>query len=75
VVIAAAAGIWWAQPGTSPAVVGQPDRPLIVVRALRNLSPDPAQAYFADGLTEEIRGQLSQVSALRLLSQNAVQRA
>jgi TolB-like protein len=43
-------------------------RPLIAVRPFRSLSADPQQAYFAAGMTEEIRGQLSQVSALRILS-------
>ena len=43
-------------------------RPLIAVRAFRSLSADPQQGYFAAGMTEEIRGQLSQISALRILS-------
>jgi TolB-like protein len=43
------------------------------VRPFRSLSADPAQAYFAAGVTEEIRGQLSQVSSLRLLSRNALE--
>ena len=48
--------------------VAEPDRPLIAVRPFRSLSADPQQGYFAAGMTEEIRGQLSQVSALRILS-------
>ena len=44
------------------------DRPLLAVRPFRNLSADPQQGYFAAGMTEEIRSQLSQVSALRILS-------
>lgn len=59
---------WW-RPSAAPA---EPARPLVAVRTLENLSPDPAQAYFAAGLTEEIRSRLSQVSALRLLSGSAV---
>jgi TolB-like protein/cytochrome c-type biogenesis protein CcmH/NrfG len=46
----------------------EPDRPLIAVRPFRNLSADSQQGYFAAGMTEEIRGQLSQVAALRILS-------
>jgi TolB-like protein len=46
----------------------EPDRPLIAVRPFRSLSADPQQGYFAAGMTEEIRGQLSQVSAVRVLS-------
>ena len=48
------------------------ERPLIAVVPFRSLSVDPQQAYFAAGMTDEIRGQLSQVSSLRLLSRNAL---
>ena len=40
--------------------------------SLPSLSPDPAQGYFAAGITDEIRGQLSQVGSLRLLSRNGL---
>jgi TolB-like protein len=68
--IAAAAG-WLARrdaevPVEQPVV--EPDRQLIAVRPFRSLSADPQQGYFAAGMTEEIRGQLSQVTALRILS-------
>jgi TolB-like protein/predicted Ser/Thr protein kinase len=70
VVLAIASTVWlWRSPPRPPV---EPQRPLVAVRIFRNLSPDPAQSYFAAGMTEEIRGQLSQVSALRLLSRNAV---
>lgn len=46
----------------------EPERPLIAVRPFKSLSADPQQGYFAAGMTEEIRGQLSQVPALRILS-------
>jgi non-specific serine/threonine protein kinase len=71
IALAAAAAMWWAG-WRGPAAQAEPERPLIAVRALQNLSPDPAQGYFAAGMTEEIRGQLSQVSALRMLSASAV---
>jgi TolB-like protein/tetratricopeptide (TPR) repeat protein len=44
----------------------------VAVRPFRSLSADPQQGYFAAGMTDEIRGQLSQVSSLRVLSRNAV---
>ena len=49
-----------------------PTPPLIAVHELRNLSSDQGQTYFAAGMTEEIRGQLSKISTLRLLSRDAV---
>jgi TolB-like protein/predicted Ser/Thr protein kinase len=70
-IVAAAAGVaWFRRP--VPAPPAAPARPLLAVRAFRSLSPDPAQGYFAAGMTEEIRGQLSQVASLRLLSRNAL---
>jgi serine/threonine-protein kinase len=68
--IAAASG-WLLRRGAEvPAqqIAAEHDRPLIAVRPFRSLSADPQQGYFAAGMTEEIRGQLSQVSALRILS-------
>jgi TolB-like protein len=46
--------------------------PLVAVRPFRNLSANGAHDHFAAGMTEEIRGQLSKISALRLLSGAAV---
>jgi TolB-like protein len=64
----AAGWLWWrnAQVPVQQGVA-EPDRPLIAVRPFRSLSADPQQGYFAAGMTEEIRGRLSQVSALRIL--------
>lgn len=68
-VIAAAAGWLLWRDATVPGPQGNAaqDRPLIAVRSFRSLSEDPRHGYFAAGMTEEIRGQLSQVSALRIL--------
>ena len=67
--IVAASG-WFLRRGAevpAPPISAEHDRPLIAVRPFRSLSADPQQNYFAAGMTEEIRGQLSQVSALRIL--------
>lgn len=70
-VVAAALTAWlWRTP--SSAEVADAERPLLAVRPFRSLSPDGQQKYFADGMTEEIRGQLSQISALRLLSRDGL---
>ena len=69
-VVGAALAAWlWRAPSAPP---GDAERPLLAVRPFRSLSPDPQQGYFADGMTEEIRGQLSQIAALRLLSRNGL---
>lgn len=72
----AAAGWWWRHDAGPPlqeiAAEREPELPMIAVRPFRNLSADPQQAYFAAGMTEEIRGQLSQVSALRILGSSGL---
>lgn len=40
----------------------------IVILPLKNLSGDPQQEYFADGMTEELINDLGQVSTLRVIS-------
>jgi hypothetical protein len=41
-------------------------RPTLVVLPLRNLSGDPEQEYFSDGLTEEFIGQIARIDANQL---------
>jgi TolB-like protein/DNA-binding winged helix-turn-helix (wHTH) protein/Flp pilus assembly protein TadD len=43
----------------------------IAVLPLANLSGDPAQDYFADGMTEELTTDLGQISALRVISRTS----
>ena len=44
----------------------------LAVLPLQNLSGDPAQEYFADGMTDALITQLAQISALRVISRTSV---
>jgi len=47
---------------------GKPEIRSIAILPLKNLSGDPGQEYFADGMTEELINDLGQVSTLRVIS-------
>ena len=49
-----------------------PDKPSIAVLPFANMSGDPEQEYFSDGLTEEIITALSKVPKLFVIARNSV---
>ena len=46
----------------------------LAVLPLQNLSGDPAQDYFADGMTEELTADLSKIGAVRVISRTSAMR-
>jgi len=55
-------------PGTGPPL---PDRPSIAVLPFANMSGDPEQEYFADGMVEEIITALSRIRWLFVIARNS----
>jgi serine/threonine-protein kinase len=70
---AAAVAIMAAVAMLSPQRVSS-DRRLIAVLPLKNLSADPENEYFSDGITEDIIAQLSKLTDLRVIAATSVQR-
>src|SRR5262249_32549162 len=71
--------VWRWQPGAvvaaTPAaahlVLPLPDKPSIAVLPFQNMSGDPGQEYFTDGITEDIITELSRFHSLFVIARNS----
>ena len=58
-------------PGNTTEPLRLPDRPSIAVLAFTNMSGDPEQEYFADGMVEDIITALSRIRWLFVIARNS----
>ncbi len=79
VLIGATGAVTWLrpwEPTVEPASVEHmafplPDKPSVAVLPFTNLSDDPSQDYFADGMTEDLITDLSKISGLFVIARNS----
>jgi len=79
VIVAVALGTWqfyMRRPSVEPASVEKmafplPEKPSIAVLPFDNMSDDPKQEYFSDGITEEIISALSKTDQLFVIARNS----
>jgi len=78
-VMAVAVGIWQFyahRPSLEPTSIDKmsypvPDKPSIAVLPFANMSDDPKQEYFCDGMTEDLITDLSKISGLFVIARNS----
>ena len=67
ITVAAVVGYWRSHRDFGPALIKS-----LAVLPLENLSHDPEQEYFADGMTEALTTELAQIRALKVISHTSV---
>jgi serine/threonine-protein kinase len=65
----AAAWLFWHRPRSGSATIQS-----LAVLPLENLTGDPEQAYFVDGMHEALTAELAQISALKVISRTSAMR-
>jgi TolB-like protein/Tfp pilus assembly protein PilF len=69
-----ALAVWSASPSSTTSSSGAPQIEAVAVLPLENLSREPDQEYFADGMTDELIAELARNPALRVISRTSVVR-
>jgi adenylate cyclase len=59
------------QPSQLPAALPLPDKPSVAVLPFTNMSPDPNQEFFADGIAEDVITALSRYPSLFVIARNS----
>jgi TolB-like protein/class 3 adenylate cyclase/cytochrome c-type biogenesis protein CcmH/NrfG len=77
IVVGVSAGLWrpW-KPDVEPASIERmafplPEKPSIAVLPFANMSAEPEQEYFADGMTEDLITDLAKISGLFVIARNS----
>ena len=64
----------WEKAGEPKSVEQELDRKRIAVLPFANISPDPKDEYFADGMTEELISVLASIAELTVIARTSVMR-